>query len=317
LQRFEDLRDDLDAVFSWFLDNHKPDEALRVAMAQLDFWQYTGRIGEARVRFDRALAARNAQDCVRAEALFPAGLLAFWQGDDDDARSLHGQSLDLARRLDSPTGVALALSGLARVELRSDLAHARELSRQALDAVEGIEEQSGHSNAYHVLGVSAQMNGELEEARHWMSMRLGVVREMKAYRALAGEAGNLSVVERRLSNLKAAREYGVEALSLAHRRGDEWMVPFLLNVLAAVDLANGNHERAAVSLSAAQEAIDRQNTAWPPDEAPHFEHSKAEAAKVLGPEQFEKAWSRGHRISTAAAVELALAAEPHRTPPAE
>jgi hypothetical protein len=37
LQRFEELRDDLDDAFSWFLDHREPDEALRVAMAQLDF----------------------------------------------------------------------------------------------------------------------------------------------------------------------------------------------------------------------------------------------------------------------------------------
>ena len=119
---------------------------LRLAVALADFWQSTGRITQGRELLDRALDIPGAECMLRAEALFQAGLLAFWQGDDDAARGLHQHSLDLSRRLCDPTGIALALTGLARIELRSDLDRARELSQQALEAVAGCQEGRGRSN---------------------------------------------------------------------------------------------------------------------------------------------------------------------------
>jgi hypothetical protein len=80
LQRLEGLYAELDEAFSWFLDQGRPDEALRMALGFVDFWEYTGRIGEGRDRLDRTLSARDSEDGLRALALFRAGLLAFWQG---------------------------------------------------------------------------------------------------------------------------------------------------------------------------------------------------------------------------------------------
>jgi hypothetical protein len=105
-----------------------------MALALVDFWQYTSRITHGRELPGRALSGYGPQDAVRAEALFQVGPLAVWQSDDEVARGLHQQSLDLSRRLGNPTGIALALTGLARVALRSDLDRAGELSRQAFPA---------------------------------------------------------------------------------------------------------------------------------------------------------------------------------------
>jgi tetratricopeptide (TPR) repeat protein len=165
LQRLAGFYAELDEAFSWFLDQGRPDEALRMALGLVDFWDHTGRIGEGRDGLDRALSARDSEDGLRALVLFRAGLLAFWQGDDMKARDLHEQSLELAHRLGDPTATALALTGLARVELRTGADRPRSLSQQALDAVEGVDEQLGHSNAFHLLGVVAQMKGELEYAQ--------------------------------------------------------------------------------------------------------------------------------------------------------
>ena len=169
----------------------------------------------------------------------------------------------------------------------------RSLSQQALAAVEGVDEQLGHFNAFHLLGVVAQMTGEFEDAHKWMRQRLELARKMGAYKAAAAEAANLSVVERQLGNFAAARELVVEALTVASRRGDEWMIPYCLNGLAALEVVDAEYERAATLLSAAERLMSEQGTAWPPDEAPHFEHSKAETAKALAATGFERAWTLG------------------------
>jgi tetratricopeptide (TPR) repeat protein len=161
---------ELGEALCWFIDHERAGEGVRMAVALADFWQSTGRIAHGRELLGRALDAYGTQDALRAEALFQAGLLAFWQGDDDAARVLHQHSLDLSRRLGDPTGIALALTGLARIELRADLDRAQELSQQALDAVADRHEQRGRSNALHLLGVTAQMKGALPLARGcWLS----------------------------------------------------------------------------------------------------------------------------------------------------
>jgi hypothetical protein len=125
------------------------------------FAEAAGRAG--RDWLDRALAAAPTDDHLRAVGLYERGMLAFWQGDDEDACALHGRSLQLARRLGDRTTVALALCGLARVALREDLDWARTLCEEALQTVEATDDQLGRSNALHVLGVAAQMRAHLEQ----------------------------------------------------------------------------------------------------------------------------------------------------------
>ena len=117
-------------------------------------------------------AEAAVDDHLKAVGLYEAGMLAFWQGADEDACSLHGRSLQLARRLGDPTTIALALCGLARVALREDLDWARTLCEEALQTVEATDDRLGRANALHVLGVAAQMRGDLGQARDLMTRRI-------------------------------------------------------------------------------------------------------------------------------------------------
>ena len=106
-------------------------DAPALATALADLLRITGRVGTGRRWLDRALEAATVDDPLRAVALYENGLLAFWQGADEESCSLHGQSLELARRRGDRTTVALALCGLARVALREDLDWARTLCEEA------------------------------------------------------------------------------------------------------------------------------------------------------------------------------------------
>ena len=72
--------------------------------------------------------------------------------------------------------ISQALGGLARVALRTDVAEGRRLAREALAVSEGAADEAGRSNALHLLGVGAQIAGDLSEARDWMTQRLALVR---------------------------------------------------------------------------------------------------------------------------------------------
>ena len=310
LDRVEDQSSEIDSALSWFLDHGSGDDALGMAVALYDFWRLTGRTADGQSWIDRALAAGGNDDRLRAEGLYRSGLLAFWQGHDESARLSHERSLEIARRLNDPTAIAVALAGLARLELRQgNLDEARSLCTQALQAVEGTDDKDGRSNALHVLAVTAQMRGDLEEARDRMTQRMRLAREQGSFGGVAVEACNLSHVERRLGNLARARQLAVEALQIARRRGDEWMFPYALSALAACAIDLQQFRRAAELLGSAAQMVESQGAAWPPDEAPIFEHSKEAASHALGPAVFGAAWSAGRAIPVSAAVDYALAGE--------
>ncbi len=294
------------SALRWLLDHGREDEGVRLALALTDFWQYTDRITEGRAWLDRILRARTTEDGPAAEVLFQAGMLAFWQGENEAAMTLYRRSLDLARRLGEPTAIAVALTGVARVELRRDIDRARTLCLEALDVVDGTDDRRGRANSLHVLGVAAQMSGDYPEARGWMSQRLQLAREMGDLRGVASEAGNLSVVAQRLGDLHRASDLAEESLRLADRLGDAWLIPYSLNSLAAIAVATHDFERAATLLSAADRLVTEQGAAWPPDEGPHFERSRTAAAEALDSAAFEQAWSAGRLLRGHEAVRYAL-----------
>lgn len=310
LDRLEEQCAEIESALSWFLDHGRSGEALRMAVALYDFWRLTGRTAVGQAWIDRALAASDDDERLRAEGLYRSGLLAFWQGDDASARSSHQRSLEIARRLNDPTAIAVALVGLARVELREgSLDDARSLCLQALQVVDETDDKEGRSNAIHVLGVTAQMRGDLEEAREWMTQRMELAHEQQNFGLVAAEASNLSHVERQLGNLVRARQLASEALQIAKRRGDDWMIPYNLSALAACAVELKQFKRAAELLGAAAQMVEEQGAAWPPDEAPIFERSKNAASRALGPTEFGAAWSAGRAMPASAAVEYALATE--------
>jgi tetratricopeptide (TPR) repeat protein len=305
--RLEAGLDDLQTAFEWALD-HDQLMALRIASAMAEFWRTAGRIPEGRAWLDRAQAASDRDAPALPRALYENALLAFWHGDDGAAGSLLARSLDTARRLADPTGEAVALCGIARLALRDgNLERARDLCEEALERVAGTDDTRGRSNALHVLGVIAQMRGDLHQAAQFMNRRMELARELNLMSSVAAEAGNLSVVERQLGNLERATELALEALQLSERRGDEWMHPYELNSLAAIAAAKEDFVRAAKLLGGAAGMMVRMGTAWPPDEKPHFDATRLATEAALEPAVFKRAWSVGERMSSAEAVAFALA----------
>ena len=304
--RLEGSLDDLRSAFELLL-NQDRSAALRMATAMAGFWKLTSRIPEGRAWLDRAIAAVDPDAAALAPGLYENALLAFWQGDDDTCRSLLARSLELAQRRNDATGAAVALCGMARIALREgDLARAQSLCEQALERVAGTDDRLGRSNAFHVLGVAAQMRGKFDEARVFMNRRIAVARELGHLSSVAMEASNLSVVERQAGNLQLATELAQEALQLAERRGDEWMVPYQLSSLASIAAARNEFARAAKLLGAAAGMMERMGTAWPPDEKPHFERTWSATATALGQERFERTRSVGGHMSSRDAVAFAL-----------
>ncbi len=307
LGRLEERCGDLLAAIQWFIDERRTDEGLRLANALYVFWITKQRFDEGSVWFDRILGSPGGDEARRGTAFIGAGFMAFWKGDDDRASSLFGRAVESGRRLRDAPMVSRALSGLARVALRSDVAEGRRLAREALAVSEEAADVRGRSNAMHLLGVGAQIAGDLLEAREWMTRRLALVRELKNDALISSEASNLSMVERQLGNLDAAEALVREAMEIAERCGDEFMKPFTLSGLAAIATERGKFERAATLIGAAEAIMEAHGAAWPPDERPHYERVVAALTAAMGSE-FDRVRAAGRAMTSSEAVSFALGA---------
>jgi len=306
LERIEGQYADLTAALQWLIDRGQTSEAMRLAIALGTFWRVTQRLTEGCDAFDRCLRTSGGDEALRGRASYEAAMLAFWKGDDHSSTVLHQHALEIGREIGSPTTAALALCGLARIALRSDIVEARRLCHEALAITEGAADRSGRSSAIHVLGVAAQMAGDLIEARRLMNERVALAREMGNYAGVGMEANNLSMVERGLGNLERADALAREALDIFSKREDDWALPYGLNSLSAVARDRGELERAATMVGAAEAMVEAQGAAWPPDERAHYEQTVTILAESMDSSEFERVRAIGRSMSPSEAVAFAL-----------
>jgi tetratricopeptide (TPR) repeat protein len=306
LSRLEDGRPDLLEALDWFVEHARPDDALRLASALVPFWMATKRIAEGDQWFERVLAMPGGDAARRARGLFDHGYLVFWAGEYDRSATLQEQALELGRRVTDPSVIGLALGGLARIALRTDVEAAKRLLREALAVTEGTSDRIGRSGAMHVLAVAAQMSGDFAEARRLMTERIRLARETHNYATIAIESSNLSMVERQLGNLDTAEALSREALDITNRRGDELATAWMVNGLAAVTAAKGDLERAATLVGFADVGIERAGGEWPPDERIQHDETVSVLTAKLEPAALERARALGAAMATVEGVEFAL-----------
>jgi len=306
LEQLKNAHSNLLAALQWFIDQERTDEAVRLANALYRFWITQQRFEEGALWFDLVLGSPGGDTRLRGAAFINAGFMPFWLGQDDRAAAHFGRGLEIGRELDDPPLISQALGGLARVALRTDVAEGRRLAREALTVSEGAADEAGRSNALHLLGVGAQIAGDLLDARDWMSQRLALVRATGNDFLIASEASNLSMVERQLGNLDTAEALAREALELGELSGDQFTKPFALSGLAAIATDRREFERASTLVGAAEAIMQSQQMAWPPDELPHYERMLAVLPEAMGSAGFDRARAAGSSMAASEVVDFAL-----------
>ena len=297
---------ELTAALRWFLDAGRTDEALRLASSLAPFWMASKLLDDGSDWLELALATPGGTDAERGRAFFEQGLLVFWTGDDDRAATLHERAFEIGRDSGDPTVTALALTGLARIALRTDVAEGRWLCLDALAVLDGTDDLAGRSNAVHVLGVAAQMAGNFLEARTFMSERIALAEKAGNLAAVSAECSNLSMVERQLGELDRAEDLARRALDISYGRGDDWAMPYNVSGLAATAMERHEFERAAILVGVAEAMMEAAGADWPPDERPHYERMLAVLPAEMGATPFERARGIGATMKRQDAVSLAL-----------
>lgn len=304
--RVDETYDETLAALRWLVDHDLGDDALRLACGLMPYWAARNRNAEGAAWLEVALAAPVTDRRRRARGLHDLGQLLFWQGRYVAAEQQFEEAEALARGVGDVNLIALALAGRARIALGTDLEAARRLCRTALELTESAGDSQGRSSALHVLGVAAQMAGDLAEAKQAMSQRIEAGRRAGNLALVSSEAGNLCMVERQLGNLSTAERLGREALEIDVRRGDGRSIPWKVNGLAAVAAAAGNLELAARLIGVADKTMEAAGGEWPPDELVQYNETLEILRAGLGSEELERQRTSGLAMDFNLAMEIAL-----------
>ncbi|GAA3131218.1 AfsR/SARP family transcriptional regulator [Streptosporangium carneum] len=254
---------------------------------------YAGRIDEAEHGLSAGLDGFRAlgERWGMAVALSELAKIAEWRGDVERARTLCGESLELARELGADEDIAERLCQRAGVRARTgDLDGAREDAERAAELARRTGASEVLALANHELGVIARARGELAEAR-----RLGEA-------ALAGcSAGwfgaeetratvmiGLGLVAEAEGDARAALAWYHRVLVSAANQRNVATAALVTELLSGVALLEGDAEQAALLLGAGM-ATRGSAMAGDADVA----RLAAATRRALGERAYEEAYGRG------------------------
>jgi predicted ATPase/DNA-binding SARP family transcriptional activator len=345
----------LRAALEWSLSI--PDSGqmgLKLAGALCAFWENRNYFSEGR-RWLQRLLARSAGTPsssgdprvleARAKALTAAALLALYQGDFDQARSLQEECLTLALAAGCKENIAnchwhlgllareqadyeqarfyyerclllheeldcepaLILNDLGYVAyLQGDCQAARPLLKRSLVISRQTECQHVATWTVTHLGEVADALGEYQVARALLEESLAAWREMDFTYGLAWALQKLGRVACHERGWDTARSCLTEALTLRQKIGDRRGIAEDLEGFAGVAVGQGQHEQAAPLFGAAAALREAVRSPLPPVLRAEHEQLVAAARTALGEPTFASAWAKGRGTPVEEAIAFAL-----------
>jgi predicted ATPase/transcriptional regulator with XRE-family HTH domain/Tfp pilus assembly protein PilF len=244
-----------------------PDEVgVRLAVALWRFWYIRGYLAMGRRWLEAVVASGAGSAALRAAALHGAGMLAWRQGDYEQARAWHEKSLELRQELGDRQGIASSLENLGMVAWRqSDYAQARALHEQSLELRRQTGDRQGTASSLYSLGAAMVEQGEYEAAEHVHRESLAIRRELGDKQGIAGSLNALGMLAWELGDNAIAAPLHAESLALVRELGDRKGIANSLNNLGNIADALGDYDHAErlhqESLGIMRELDDRQGIA--------------------------------------------------------
>jgi predicted ATPase len=296
--------DNFRAAFAWSLETGESELGLRLAGAVSFGWLDRNLLAEGNRLFEALLpAAPDADELVRAKALFAWGMIASVQNDWIRTKELGEEALEIFRRRGHALGMAWTLLNLAVVPLDSGRA---EEARAMLDEADALLRSEGGGGGMRRLGhMYAQLaaeTGDSDLAREQLGesaeRSLAAGEDFSAATALH----SLGDVELTDGAIDAASAAYAEALQVAWGTGAQRVVCYALAGLAAVTAERGQLEAAAL-LWGFVERYEERLTFTLRRRALYAERLEAAV------EAHRDRWDAGRALDVGGAVDYALSLE--------
>lgn len=235
--------DNFRAALSWAVEQDDAEDGLRLAGTLWWFWYTRGFLTEGREWLDHALS-RAAADQPReshAKALQGAGVLAWNQGDYEQARRYHEASLAIMRSLGNLRAVSVQLNNLGNVAMdQGDYERAETMLEESLAIKIELGDQFGQASTLNNLGLAAFGQGDFAAACSYYEQSLALKRTLEDTRGIAITIGNLGNAYFEMGRFEQAHDLLQESLGLKSELGDRWGVAVVLRQLGELAIRWGD-----------------------------------------------------------------------------
>jgi predicted ATPase/class 3 adenylate cyclase len=247
-REYENVR----AALEWMLDGTgiergRAEQALRLCVALMAFWEIRGYIREGLAFMERALAlGMDAAPSVRAQALHYAGFLALMQDDDTRAEEFLRESQLLFRDSGDKFGMAniLRLQGNLAM-LKNNFKIARRLLEEAMNIYRTLGDMRRAASTREALAQVAIAQGDYNKALLLLEENLASYKIRGEQYGTAYPLFHIAfALFRSRGDLAKARELAEESLALFRAVGNRRLAAHVLILLGEILLVEREDDRA-------------------------------------------------------------------------
>ncbi len=309
LDLVEQEHDNLRAAIGWAIERGDAATAFRLVGALWRFWQSRASLGEGSLRAETVLAmpAEGVDPLLRMRVLDAAGGLAYWKGDMGAARRVYAGSLAIARDSGDRHRIADALYNLSFTYIvpRSDLEEGRRVIEEAAAIYRELGDDAGLLNALWGLGNVYYFGADWERSARYHLEALELAR--RAHNAfMIGWALHMTgSAEVRLGRLQAAHDHLSEALRAMLADRETTGIVLVLDDFSELANAAGDIRRSARLAGAARKLQDETGTGLAGFANELMDRSNFSFGG-LAAEEVERLRAEGRAMTTDEAVDVAL-----------
>ena len=245
LERLTAEHDNIRAAIDYLLQA-EPEAALRLCGATTVFWFRRGHLTEGRAYLLSALKSGvSAPASVRGKGLNGAGVLAYAQGDYDEAKSLYSAGMAAHEEAGDRKAMARTLNNLGLIASnQSNYEAALMLYNDSLEIWKELGDRTSIALSLNNMMGVALAQGNYESARALAQESLDLRRVMGDVAGVASSLGNLGVAVFALGQPGDAVKLQVESLSIRREMGDRHGIAMCLVNLAELARYRGDNEEA-------------------------------------------------------------------------
>ena len=273
-ERIAQEHENLRAALHWTLEeperpgkSNRSREGLRIGVALMRSWIIQGHLREGRAFLEQALVkCEDIPTALFARAHYMVSVIAWHQGDYDQAEKYRQQSLTSFRELRDRWGIATCLYGASRLaQVRGNARAAQVYAEEALAIFTTLGDKEGVTLILESLTHIALSQGNSAQAESFALECLSLSKAIGMRWITASPLLSLARIAIGRGEYAQAHQLLSECLSLCHELGNKGRLAATLSLSGWLALAQGNATTAcslaAESLTLFREIEDQQGTA--------------------------------------------------------
>jgi len=238
-------------------------------------------------------------------SLMTTGIVLLNQGEDDQARPLFEESVQLSRELGASWPIGTGLVHMANVALgQGDI----DSALLYLEEGEKIARQIGDpwqiAFAVNNRGEVARVQGQYDEAYQYYIETEQLYQLADAKSDHARLIHNLAYIAQHEGDLETAEDKFRESLESFLELGNKRGIAECLAGLAGLAAERGDYELAVPLLAAAETLLESFGATWWPADRIEVERNLESMRAAVEPQLFEELWNRGEKFGLDEAVQL-------------